>query len=334
MKQVEVYTDGACSGNPGPGGWGAVLRYRFDGKVYEKELSGGDASTTNNRMELTAFIEALRQLKEPCEVRLCSDSQYVINGLEKGWAKGWKRRGWKKADGSPALNPDLVGTGAGAGSSAQDHLCLGKRPCRPPGKRTLRPAGRSTKQSTWREARNMSDAFLPGNGFDTYETQDKVLVSMDGSVDCGVAVRILQQQGFGVAGAVVQLAADQSAWAAAARQAAEALGIECIVLKAEALADQPAEVLGSGNDARFAALLTAADKLGIQYIATGHHARVEPGSDGVHAVCPAVDAALDESAALAALPQDTLARLLLPLGEFTAADVQEMAQDFKVNGTV
>ena len=97
---------------------------------------------------------------------------------------------------------------------------------------------------------------------------------------------------------------------------------------------QPAEVLGSGNDARFAALLTAADKLGIQYIATGHHARVELGSDGVHTVCPAVDAALDESAALAALPQDTLARLLLPLGEFTAADVQEMAQDFKVNGTV
>ena len=107
MKQVEVYTDGACSGNPGPGGWGAVLRYRFNGKVYEKELSGGDASTTNNRMELTAFIEALRQLKEPCEVRLCSDSQYVINGLEKGWARGWKRRGWKKSDGSPALNPDL-----------------------------------------------------------------------------------------------------------------------------------------------------------------------------------------------------------------------------------
>ena len=95
-----------------------------------------------------------------------------------------------------------------------------------------------------------------------------------------------------------------------------------------------AEVLGSSNDARFAALLTAADKLGIQYIATGHHARVELGSDGVHAVCPAVDATLDESAALAALPQDTLARLLLPLGEFTAADVQEMAQDFKVNGTV
>ena len=108
MKKVEIYTDGACSGNPGPGGWGAVLRYRStDGQVYEKELSGGDASTTNNRMELTAFIEAVGLLKEPCEIRYCSDSQYVINGLEKGWAKGWRARGWKKADKSPALNPDL-----------------------------------------------------------------------------------------------------------------------------------------------------------------------------------------------------------------------------------
>ena len=315
MKQVEVYTDGACSGNPGPGGWGAVLRYRFNGKVYEKELSGGDDSTTNNRMEL---------LGQP----VCH--QRASEGLgQKLAAPGLEKSRWL-----PCPEPGPLGTGTGAGSPAQDHLCLGQGPRRPPGERTLRPAGRGTKQSTWREARNMSDAFLPGNGFDTYETQDKVLVSMDGSVDCGVVVRILQQQGFGVAGAVVQLAADQSAWAAAARQAAEALGIECIVLKAEALADQPAEVLGSGNDARFAALLTAADKLGIQYIATGHHARVELGSDGVHTVCPAVDAALDESAALAALPQDTLARLLLPLGEFTAADVQEMAQDFKVNGTV
>ena len=176
----------------------------------------------------------------------------------------------------------------------------------------------------------MSDAFLPGNGFDTYETQDKVLVSMDGSVDCGVVVRILQQQGFGVAGAVVQLAADQSAWAAAARQAAEALGIECIVLKAEALADQPAEVLGSGNDARFAALLTAADKLGIQYIATGHFAQVETGADGISHIYPPEDPAQDESDALAALPQDILARLILPLGSFTPEDVQEMAADFNV----
>ena len=107
MKKVEIYTDGACSGNPGPGGWGAVLRYRSGEKVYEKELSGGDAATTNNRMELTAFIEALGLLKEPCEVHYCSDSQYVINGLEKGWAKSWRARGWKKADKSPALNADL-----------------------------------------------------------------------------------------------------------------------------------------------------------------------------------------------------------------------------------
>ena len=106
MKQVEVYTDGACSGNPGPGGWGAVLRYRFNGKVYEKELSGGDDSTTNNRMELTAFIEALRQLKEPCEVRLCSDSQYVINGLQKAGPKTGSA-GAGKSRWLPCLNPDL-----------------------------------------------------------------------------------------------------------------------------------------------------------------------------------------------------------------------------------
>ena len=120
----------------------------------------------------------------------------------------------------------------------------------------------------------------------------------------------------------------------AAKEAAKALGIECITLNASELASQLAEETAAPADLRFPALLAAADRLGIQYIATGHHARVELGRDGVHTVCPAVDAALDESAALAALPQDTLARLLLPLGEFTAADVQEMAQDFKVNGTV
>ena len=103
MKHIQIFTDGACSGNPGPGGWGAILRY----KAHEKELSGGDAETTNNRMELMALIAALEQLKEPCEIDLCSDSQYVINGLQKGWAKGWRARGWKKADKSPALNSDL-----------------------------------------------------------------------------------------------------------------------------------------------------------------------------------------------------------------------------------
>ena len=103
MKQVIIYTDGACSGNPGPGGWGAVLKYG----AHERELSGGEASTTNNRMELTAVIEALRLLKEPCVVELYSDSKYVIDALEKGWAKGWRARGWVKADKKPALNPDL-----------------------------------------------------------------------------------------------------------------------------------------------------------------------------------------------------------------------------------
>ena len=103
MKTVEIYTDGACSGNPGPGGWGAILRY----KDAEKELSGGEANTTNNRMELTAVIEALALLKEPCAVELYSDSRYVIDGLDKGWARSWQKRGWIKADKKPALNPDL-----------------------------------------------------------------------------------------------------------------------------------------------------------------------------------------------------------------------------------
>ena len=103
MKIVEIYTDGACSGNPGPGGWGAILRY----KDAEKELSGGEANTTNNRMELTAVIEALALLKEPCAVELYSDSRYVIDGLDKGWARSWQKRGWVKADKKPALNPDL-----------------------------------------------------------------------------------------------------------------------------------------------------------------------------------------------------------------------------------
>ena len=103
MKTVTLYTDGACSGNPGPGGWGAILEYMGT----EKELSGGEESTTNNRMELTAVIEGLQALKEPCIVELYSDSKYVIDGLSKGWAEGWRKNGWKKADKKPALNPDL-----------------------------------------------------------------------------------------------------------------------------------------------------------------------------------------------------------------------------------
>ena len=103
MKTVTLYTDGACSGNPGPGGWGAILEYQG----IEKELSGGEAETTNNRMELTAVIEGLSALKEPCIVELYSDSKYVIDGLSKGWAVSWRKNGWKKADKKPALNPDL-----------------------------------------------------------------------------------------------------------------------------------------------------------------------------------------------------------------------------------
>jgi ribonuclease HI len=103
MKQVTIYTDGACSGNPGPGGWGAVLMYGD----YKKEISGGEANTTNNRMELTAVIRALSLLKEPCQVAFYSDSKYVIDALEKGWAWGWKKRGWVKSDKKPAQNPDL-----------------------------------------------------------------------------------------------------------------------------------------------------------------------------------------------------------------------------------
>jgi ribonuclease HI len=103
LKTVEIYTDGACLGNPGPGGFGVVLRY----SGHEKEISGGFADTTNNRMELQGAISGLLSLKEPCAVTLYSDSQYLVNSIEKGWAKKWRENGWRKADKSPALNKDL-----------------------------------------------------------------------------------------------------------------------------------------------------------------------------------------------------------------------------------
>lgn len=103
LTKVELFTDGACSGNPGPGGYGVILR----SEGHEKELSGGEPETTNNRMELTAVIVGLQALKRPCSVDIYSDSQYFVNGITKGWAESWKRRGWKKSDGKPALNPDL-----------------------------------------------------------------------------------------------------------------------------------------------------------------------------------------------------------------------------------
>ena len=99
---VEIFTDGACRGNPGPGGWGAILRYRG----RERELSGAEPETTNNRMELTAAIEALQTLKRPCSVELVTDSQYVKQGIT-AWLPGWKRRGWRAASGQPVKNQDL-----------------------------------------------------------------------------------------------------------------------------------------------------------------------------------------------------------------------------------
>ncbi len=103
MKRVTVYTDGACSGNPGPGGWGAILEWNG----VEKELHGGENPTTNNRMELTAVIVALETLKESCTVELYSDSKYVIDALTKGWLDSWRKSGWRKADKKPVLNVDL-----------------------------------------------------------------------------------------------------------------------------------------------------------------------------------------------------------------------------------
>lgn len=103
MKHVDIYTDGACRGNPGRGGWGAILVYGS----HEKELSGGEPHTTNNRMELGGVIAALSALREPCEVTLTSDSRYVVEAVNNGWAQSWRARGWRKADKSPAQNVDL-----------------------------------------------------------------------------------------------------------------------------------------------------------------------------------------------------------------------------------
>ncbi len=102
-KEVQIFSDGACSGNPGPGGYGVILR--CDG--YEKELSGGEPHTTNNRMELLGVITGLEALKYPCRVMIQTDSRYVVDGIEKGWARSWRKNGWIKSDKKPALNSDL-----------------------------------------------------------------------------------------------------------------------------------------------------------------------------------------------------------------------------------
>ena len=103
MKKVILYTDGACSGNPGPGGYGAILIYNG----IEKEISGGEKNTTNNKMEMLAVIKGLEMLKEPCEVEVYSDSAYVVNSIQMGWINSWKNNGWRKADKKPVKNVDL-----------------------------------------------------------------------------------------------------------------------------------------------------------------------------------------------------------------------------------
>ena len=103
MKKVTIYTDGACSGNPGVGGWGCVLMYG----AHEKQISGAEDNTTNNRMEMTAVIEGLKCLKEKCQVDVFSDSSYVVNAFLLGWVYDWKRNGWKRADNKPVVNVDL-----------------------------------------------------------------------------------------------------------------------------------------------------------------------------------------------------------------------------------
>jgi ribonuclease HI len=103
VKKIEIFTDGACSSNPGPGGWGAVLRFG----PYEKELSGGAKATTNNRMELLAVITALKALKEPCQVTLTTDSKYVADAIAKGWLTSWQKKNWRLAGGGPVKNDDL-----------------------------------------------------------------------------------------------------------------------------------------------------------------------------------------------------------------------------------
>lgn len=103
LKKVELYTDGACSGNPGPGGWGVILKY----KGAEREMSGGEAETTNNRMEITAVIEGLRALKEPCSVDVYSDSKYVVDAVNLGWVFKWQANGWMRNKKEKALNPEL-----------------------------------------------------------------------------------------------------------------------------------------------------------------------------------------------------------------------------------
>lgn len=192
----------------------------------------------------------------------------------------------------------------------------------------------------------MAGEFLPGNGFNTYESQDKVLVGMSGGVDSSVTVRILQEQGFAVAGAVICFSPCHDKAVEQAKTAAQQLGVECIVLDAQDLFDAnvvqpfcdsyckgetPNPCILCNPLVKFAALITAADKLGCQYIATGHYARVETDEQGISHICRAVSTARDQSYMLYRLQQDVLSRLLLPLGEFEKEDIREMAREMNLS---
>ena len=175
----------------------------------------------------------------------------------------------------------------------------------------------------------MSDTFLPGNGFDTYETQDRVLVGLTGSRNSRAVVRILQQQGFAVVSAVVRLsdAPEEMQTVQAAKSAAATLGIECVTLNAAALSDAGQ----TPTEAQLAALLTAADKLGVQYIATGHYARIETDNSGSNTVLSPSASSEDESSLLRTLPPEVLSRLILPLGDFAPEDLDAMAEELKLD---
>ncbi len=192
----------------------------------------------------------------------------------------------------------------------------------------------------------MSAEFLPPNGFDTYEEQDKVLVGMSGGVDSSVTVRILQQQGFFVRGAVIKFSDAHQKAVDAALEAAEQLGVECMVLDVEELFEQhvitpfcesyckgetPNPCVMCNPTVKFRALLAAADELGFRYIATGHYARVETDDDGISHIAQPESAARDQSYMLGRLGQDVLSRLLLPLGEFQKDDVRALAAEFNLS---
>ncbi len=191
----------------------------------------------------------------------------------------------------------------------------------------------------------MAGEFLPANGFDTYETQDKVLVGMSGGVDSSVTVRILQQQGFYVQGAVIRFSDAHQKAVDAALEAAEQLGVECMVLDVAELFEQeviapfcesyckgetPNPCVMCNPTVKFTALLAAADKLNFAYIATGHYARVETDNDGISHICLPESAARDQSYMLGRLGQSVLSRLLLPLGEFEKDDVRALAEEFQL----